>query len=147
MRSGVRRAMNEAYGSADAELAKRRLERLARALESDHPSAAASLREGLEETLTLQRLGIGGTLYRTLRSTNPIENLNGSVAQYMRNVKRWRGGQMLLRWVSAALRETHGRFRRIRGHREMPRLLAALAKHERELQSAHSTMDTKWKTA
>lgn len=57
----------------------------------------------MDETLTLQRLGIEGALYRTLRSTNPIENLNGSIATYTRNVNRWQGGQMIVRWASAAV--------------------------------------------
>ena len=68
-----------------------------------HPGAAASLREGLEETLTVQALDITGALYRTLRTTNPIENLNGSIAHFTRNVKRWKDGQMTLRWIAGAL--------------------------------------------
>ena len=95
-------------------------------LEAEHPGAAGSIREGLDETLTLQRLGIEGALYRTLRSTNTIENLNGGVATYTRNVKRWRGGSMIVRWVSAAVLEAQGRFRRIRGYKEIHRLIAAL---------------------
>jgi putative transposase len=79
LRPRVRRILNEAYALADAALAKRRLEQLAAGLEQTHPGAAASLREGLDETLTLQRLGVTGALYRTLRSTNAIENLNGLV--------------------------------------------------------------------
>ena len=99
-----------------------------------HPGAAASLREGLEETLTVQGLGIGGALYRTLRTTNPIENLNGSIAHYTRNVKRWKDGQMTLRWVAGALSDAKHRFRKLRGYRDMKTLLAALAA---------STTDTK----
>jgi hypothetical protein len=57
----------------------------------------------MEETLTVQRLGVEGALLRTLRTTNPIENLNGAVAHHTRNVRRWRDGQMLLRWIGAAL--------------------------------------------
>ncbi len=89
--------------------------------------AAASLREGLDETLTLQRLGIKGALYRTLRSTNAIENLNGGVATYTRNVKRWRGGRMIPRWVGAA--EVQRGFRRVRGHDDLPKLVTALTSH------------------
>jgi len=87
---------------------------------------AASLHEGLAETLTLQRLGVRGALYRTLRSTNTIENLNGSIATYIRNVKRWRGGRMVLRWTAAALDRAQPRFRAIRGFSELPKLRAAL---------------------
>ena len=129
MRPSVDRALKDAWVAKNTELAKRQLERLARSLERDHPGAAASIREGLEETLTLQRLGISGALYRTLRTTNPIENLNGSVATYTRNVKRWRGGTMMLRWVSAALIEAKKGFRRVCGLRDMPRLIAALDAH------------------
>lgn len=126
MHANVDRILREAWESADADLAKRRLERLASSLEAEHPSAAASMREGLDETLTLQRLSIEGALYRTLRSTNPIENLNGSIASYTRNVKRWQGGSMIVRWASAAVLDASKRFRRIRGHRDLDRLVKAL---------------------
>ena len=97
------RRWHQAWAASDAKVALRQLARLARSLEAAHPSAAASLREGLEETLTLQSLDATGALYRTLRSTNVIENLNGLVAKYARNVRRWLGGSMVLRWVGAAL--------------------------------------------
>jgi len=125
-RASVRRAMRDAYGLVDAKKAERALENLARALEHEHPGAAASLREGLAETLTLQRLGVTGWLYRTLRSTNPIENLNGLVGDYVGNVKRWRSGNMVVRWVGAGIREASRSFRKLRGYQEIPRLLAAL---------------------
>jgi hypothetical protein len=94
--SGLRR-LAARRGATEARPGVRRLVRLASALQAQHPGAAASLREALEETLTLQSLGIGGALYRTLRITNPIENLNGSIGHYTRNVKRWRAGEMTLR--------------------------------------------------
>jgi putative transposase len=100
LHASVGRAMRDAWDGANAELAKKQLQRLATSLQAMHPGAAASLREGLEETLTVQALGITGALYRTLRTTNPIENLNGSIAHHTRNVKRWRDGQMTLRWVA-----------------------------------------------
>lgn len=125
-RASVRRAMRDAYGLEDAKKAERTLENLARALEHQHPGAAASLREGLAETLTLQRLGVTGWLYRTLRSTNPIENLNALVADYVGNVKHWRSGDMVVRWVAAGVREASRRFRKLRGYQDIPRLLAAL---------------------
>ncbi|MFQ5974630.1 MAG: IS256 family transposase [Alphaproteobacteria bacterium] len=131
LRPSVDRALRDAWEAKTAELAQRQLERLARSLEREHPGAAASIREGLEETLTLQSLGLSGALYRTLRTTNPIENLNGSVASYTRNVKRWRGGGMMLRWVSAALLEAKRGFRRVCGHRDLPQLIRALdAQHD-----------------
>ena len=91
-----------------------------------NPGAAGSLREGLQETLTVPRLGIDGALARTLKSTNPIENMNGAVAHHTRNVRRWRDGQMVLRWVGAALHEAQRGFRRIRGHRDLLKLCIAL---------------------
>ena len=125
-RPRIRRALAEAYALPDAALATRRLTQLAAGLERAHPGAAASLREGLEETLTLQGLGVTGALYRTLRSTNPIENLNGLIGHFIRNVRRWRDGQMLVRWVAAGLQETRRSFRRLRGHADLPALIRAL---------------------
>jgi len=101
--------------------------RLAGSLQARHPGAASSLREGLEETLTLQGLGISGALYRTLRTTNPIENLNGSIAHYARNVRRWKDASMIMRWVASALSDASGRFRKLRGFAEMKTLLNVLA--------------------
>lgn len=126
MHPSIRRALGDAWQAKTADGGQRQLERLANSLQRDHPGAAASVREGLEETLTLQRLGVSGALYRVLRTTNPIENLNGSVAWYCRNVKRWRGGQMVLRWVCAALSDAEQKFRRVQGYRDMPRLIAKL---------------------
>jgi transposase-like protein len=126
MHASVNRALRDAWSAHDAVLAKKQLQRLASSLHSRHPGAAASLREGLEETLTVQGLGIGGALYRTLRTTNPIENLNGQVARYARNVRRWKDGVMVLRWVASALSDAGARFRRLRGFGEMKALLNAL---------------------
>ena len=128
MRPNVARALRQAWSSADPELAAKQLARLASSIEKDWPDAARSLREGLTETSTLTRLGLADTaLARTLRTTNPIENLMGSVARYTRNVKRWTGGVMILRWVGAALLDAEQRFRRIRGCRELSSFLRALA--------------------
>ena len=118
--------MRDAWDGGNAELAKKQLQRLAASLNAKHPGAAASLREGLEDTLTVQAMGITGALYRTLRTTNPIENLNGSIAHFTRNVKRWKDGQMTLSWIAGALSDAKGRFRKLRGHRDMKLLLAAL---------------------
>jgi len=126
MRPRVRRMLAEAYELADAALAKRRLLQLAAGLDHTHPGAAASLREGLDETLTLQRLGVTGALYRTLRSTNAIENLNGLVGHFVHNVRRWRDGRMLVRWIAAGLQEVTRSFRRLRGHRDLAALIRAL---------------------
>ena len=130
MRPSVRRAMSEAYESSDAKRGLRLLENLAARLDRDHPGAAASLREGLAETLTVIDLGITGRLRLTLRTTNPIDNIFGSVRRVSRRVKRWRGGRMMLRWCGAALLDASTRFRRIKGHAEMPKLVAALRAYE-----------------
>lgn len=124
-REWVGAKMRQAWEASTPEKAKSILEGLARTL-GDHPSAAASVREGLEETLTLLKLGIAGPLYRTLRTTNPIENLQGTIRTVTRNVRRWRNGSMAIRWVATALIEAQSRFRRIKGVSEMPRLLRAL---------------------
>jgi putative transposase len=129
LHASVGRAMNDAWHSKDAALARRQLERLANSLAKTHPGAAASLREGLAETLTLTTLGIHGALYRTLRTSNPIENLNGLIGHYTRNVKRWRDGEMVLRWIGTALHEASGGFRAVRGFRDMKPLVAALEEH------------------
>ncbi len=88
---------------------------------------ATSLREDLEDTRTLQTLGIIGPPYRTLRTTNPLENRNRPVAIYPANVKRWSDGAMVLRWVASALRNAAPRMRRLRGCDPMSTLLHALA--------------------
>jgi transposase-like protein len=126
LHESVKSVLREAWKLRDAGVAKRRLQRLASSLEAEHPGAAASVREGLQETLTLQRLGIGGRLYTKLRSTNAIENLNGGVATYSRNVKRWQGGRMVVRWVSAAIVEAEKKFRRVQGWRDIEKLVRAL---------------------
>jgi transposase-like protein len=126
MHESVKAILKEAWSLGDAKLAKARLERLASSLETDHPGAAASVSEGLEETLTLQGLGIDGALYRKLRSTNAIENLNSGIAAYSRNVKRWQGGSMVVRWVSAAIVEAEKKFRRVQGWRDIEKLVRAL---------------------
>jgi putative transposase len=125
-RARVAARMREAYGSGDADRAKRLLLGLARQLEVSHPGAAGSLREGLDETLTVMRLGITGALLRTLASTNVIENLNGLLRVRLRNVRRWRNGSMVLRWVVAALDDAKSCFRRVRGHAQIQQLITAL---------------------
>jgi transposase-like protein len=127
MHESVKAILREAWSLRDSKLARARLERLASSLEADHPGAAASVREGLEETLSLQGLGIDGTLYRKLRSTNAIENLNSGIAAYSKNVKRWQGGSMVVRWVGAAIVEAEKKFRRVQGWRDIEKLVRALA--------------------
>ncbi len=133
-RPSIKRALDEAWNATDATRAQRLLENLARSLEASHPGAAASFREGLEDTLTLLRLGVKGTLLLSLRSTNAIESLNDKIATYTRRVKRWQGGKMMLRWVGAAILDARTGFRGVRGLKDMPTLVDALRRHEKSLQ-------------
>ena len=135
-RSRVSKALRDAWKSESETTARRLLRQLAKDLEPAHPGAAASLREGLDETLTVLTLGVKGSLARTLVTTNPIENLQGLLKQVVRNVKRWRGGSMALRWAVTGLMEAEKRFRRIKGYREMPQLLTALSSKIEEKKAA-----------
>jgi transposase-like protein len=126
MRPRIAAALGQAWRAENHDLAKRQLQNLVNALAKDHPSAASSLREGLEETLTVKRLGLTGTLERTLATTNPIENLNGSIRRVTGRVKRCRNGQMALRWIASALLEAEKGFRRVRGYRDISKLVTEL---------------------
>jgi transposase-like protein len=128
-RAFVERKMRAAYRCDDPDRALADLEALASSLKKPHPGAAASLREGLAETLTVLRLGVGPTLRSTLRSTNPIESMIEICRAKSRNVKRWRDGDMALRWCAAGMVEAGKQFRRVKGFREIPKLRAALDAH------------------
>ena len=131
LRASVRQAMRDAYGCGDAVRAEKMLTNLARRLRTEHPGAAASLDEGLAETLTVMRMKLPKKLERQLSTTNAIENLMGAVRRLGGRVKRWRGGQMILRWTVAAVADAAKRFRRIKGAREgMAALVRALAAHD-----------------
>jgi transposase-like protein len=127
--------LDRAWRQANADKAEAELRNLAKHLETQHPGAAASLREGLEETLTVTRLGLPPILLQTFRSTNPIESMISIERDVARNVKRWRDGQMVLRWAAAGALEAEKKFRRIKGYRELPLLAAAL----NQIQVAAST--------
>ena len=108
--------------------ANRALETLHRELQELNPSAARSLEEGLDETLTVNRLPSEGWLRRMLATTNPIESTFSVVETVCRRVKCWQRGDHLERWVGSALWVAEGNFRRIKGYRDLPKLLAALEK-------------------
>jgi putative transposase len=131
--SAARATLQRAYRSTEVATAKRQLETLARQLEEGYPSAAASLREGLEETLTVVTLNVGDTLRRMLATTNTIENLIGRVREVHRNVKRWRGRRMVLRWAVAGVLEAAKGFKRCRGHKDMRALLNVLRARDERL--------------
>jgi putative transposase len=124
--SVVAKRMRAAYRHSDPLVAQAELEALARELDRSHPGAAASLREGLVETLTIARLSVPPTLARTLRSTNCIESMIEIYRDHAANVKRWQDGQMVLRWIAAGMGEARRQFRRVNGHLHLPALRAAL---------------------
>jgi putative transposase len=130
LRASVRTAMSQAYAARDAKRARRLLDNLARRLEDQHPGAAGSLREGLDETLTVMRLGLPESLERVLSSTNLIENLFSRVRDIGRRVRRWQSGTMVLRWSAAGVLEAERGFRKITGYRAMPILVAALRAYD-----------------
>lgn len=125
-RAWVRAKLRKAWADPDYERALAALKALVKALDRVHPDAAASLREGMEETLTLTRLGVSGALKRTLCSTNAIESMLSVVRHIQRNVKRWRDGDMRRRWTAAGMAEAQKSFRRVKGHRDLPKLTAAI---------------------
>ena len=126
LRSVTEKRMRQAYHAETALKAEAELTELARELGKTHPGAAASLREGMAETLTVLRLGVPPTLARTLRSTNSIESMIGICREHSKNVKRWRDGTMALRWCAAGMTEAGKQFRRVNGHLHLPKLRAAL---------------------
>jgi putative transposase len=129
LRSVVAKRMRAAYHADTALTAQAQLETLAGELDRTHPGAAASLREGLAETLTVLRLNVPPTLARTLRSTNCVESMIEICRHHSRNVKRWRDGQMALRWCAAGMIEAGQQFRRVNGHLHLRALRTALQRH------------------
>ena len=134
----VRRRLRAAWALGDHDRALDQLRTLADELARSHPGAAASLREGMEETLTVTRLGVRGQLKRTLASTNPCESMIDTVRRVSRNVKRWQNGDMCLRWTAAGMLEAQSQFRRIIGHGDLAKLAVAV---ERDI-AARRAADT-----
>ena len=122
----VRQRLRASWGMNDYDRAKKALERTIEYLEDLSHSAAVSLREGLEETLTLHRLKVPPILRKSFRTTNAIENLFSRWRSLCRNVKRWRNDDMALRWAGATLLQAEKNFKRPKGHRQMPILTSAL---------------------
>ena len=128
----VKAILQRAYRQDDVATAKRLLQDLARRLDGEYPSGAESVREGLEETLTIIDLRLSPALRRSLSTTNAAESLISRTRHVKRNVKRWRGGQMVLRWAAAGILEAVKGFRRLKGHKEMPKLVAALRARDQQ---------------
>jgi putative transposase len=122
----VERRLAQAYAAEDHEAALRSLKTTAAWLQRLSPDAAASLREGMEETLTVVRLGVGPTLRRTLSTTNTVESALSVTRMVTARVKRWRPGDMRQRWCAAGLLRAEAKFRRIKGYRELPELIRKL---------------------
>jgi transposase-like protein len=119
----------KAFAHADPNTGLANAKSLAAQLEKNYPSAASSLREGLEEMFTVARLGIDGRLAKTLTTSNPIESMISIARTTNRNVTRWRDGQMVLRWTAAGMLNAERSFRRIKGYKQMPQLVDALRRH------------------
>jgi putative transposase len=131
-RPAVKQRLRRAWALDDHARALDQLRRLARELDRSYPGAAGSLREGMEETLTLTRLGVRGNLKRTLESTNPCESMIEIVRRTQRNVKRWSSGEMALRWTAAGMLEAERQFRKIIGYRDLATLVIAIERdHDR----------------
>ena len=143
LRAVAERRMRQAYHAESALKAEGLLAELAAELDKTHPGAAASLREGMAETLTILRLGVPPTLARTLRSTNPVESMIEICREHSKNVKRWRDGTMALRWCAAGMLEADHQFRRVNGHLHLPKLRAALETHFKNVSAASQNEDQK----
>src|SRR3981081_428997 len=129
LHAAVRRVLRQAWELNDAEKAEKLIRNLARRLEHDAPGVSASILEGLDEILTVTRLGLPKELRRALACTNIVENVMSTVRRVCRNVKRWRSASMALRWTAAAMQEAAKGFRRLKAHKQLPALRAALEPH------------------
>jgi transposase-like protein len=144
--ASVKKALRQAWDQDDAETAERLLKNLARRLEQKEPGVSGTILEGLDEILTVIRLGLPAELRRSLACTNSIENALGTVRLVTRNVKRWRNAEMALRWTAAGLLEAQKTFRRLKAYRQLPILRNALQEHLRKAQ-ANSAIETIMKAA
>lgn len=125
----IERKLIAAYAMTAEVDARRALEQIHRELERINPSAARSLEEGMEETLTVHKLQMPEMLRKSLSSTNIIESAFSVAEELCRRVKRWRDGDHRERWAGSALLLAESKFRRVKGYKEMPNLLSALANH------------------
>ena len=132
LHAAVRRALRQAWELDDADKAEKLIRNLAQRLEREAPGVSRSILEGLDEILTVSRLGLPAELRRSLACTNIIENVMGTVRQVSRNVKRWQSAAMALRWTAAAMLEAKKGFRKLKAYKQLPALRAALAKHYQE---------------
>ncbi len=134
-RAWVDKKLASIFADANPDRGEQAAQDLAKALEKKYPGAASSLREGLEQMFTVARLGITGTLARSLTSSNPIESMFSIARTVNHNVTRWRDGAMVMRWTAAGMKQAAAQFRRVKGFAQMPVLIAAL---EDTTQTAHT---------
>jgi putative transposase len=139
LHAAVRRVLRQAWELKDASKAEKLIRNLARRLEHDAPGVSASILEGLDEILTVTRLGLPTELRRALACTNIVENVMSTVRRVCRNVKRWRSASMALRWTAAAMQEAAKGFRRLKAHKQLPALRAALQSHQTKI-STHGVV-------
>jgi putative transposase len=143
-RPAVKLRLRRAWAADEHARALEQLRAPAAELERSYPGAASSLREGMEETLTLTRFGVSGNLKRTLESTNPCESMLEIVRRTQRNVKRWSSGEMALRWTAAGMLEAEKQFRKIIGYRDLATLVVAIERdHDRRRHADAARTPTK----
>ncbi len=130
LHASVRKVLRQAWELDDAERAEKLIRNLARRLEHEAPGVSGSILEGIDEILTVTRLGLPAELRRSLACTNIIENMNGTIRRVCRNVKRWQDAEMALRWTAAGMMEAAKGFRRLKAHKQLPLLRAALLAHQ-----------------
>jgi putative transposase len=146
-RDWVKRKLRKAWTSENAAEATRQLRSLATSLQTQYPDAAASLREGLEETVTILRLNLPGLLRKSLRSTNAIESAFSMIGKNIRNVKNWKNGTMVQRWACTALLDAESRANRIAGYRSMGILIAEVKRLTAEGKEDVDDIENESKTA
>jgi putative transposase len=130
LHAAVRKVLRQAWELDDAAKAESLIRNLARRLEHEAPGVSGSILEGIDEILTVTRLGLPAELRRSLACTNIIENMNGTIRRVCHNVKRWQDAKMALRWTAAGMMEATKGFRRLKAHRQLPILRGALAAHQ-----------------
>jgi transposase-like protein len=126
LHASVRRALRQAWELDNVVKAEQLIRNLARRLEQEAPGVSGTILEGMDEILTVVRLKLPMQLRRSLVCTNIIENMMGTIRRVCRNVKHWRNAAMALRWIGAAMQEASKGFRRLKAHRQLPVLRAAL---------------------
>lgn len=149
LHASVRRALRQAWEFTDAGKAEKLIRNLAHRLERDAPGVSGSLLEGIDEILTVTRLGLPPELRRSLACTNIIENMMGTIRSVCRNVKHWGSASMALRWTAAAMLEAQKGFRRLKAYQQLPALRTALAAHQAKLsnKSSNEVVDQQLKVA